>query len=236
MPAEKISQLSELGITAITFDLDDTLWPCAPVIAAAERVYYEWIEKHYPKVAQRYDLHDMTTMRRQLLADEPELMNDVTELRRRATVDLLQPQGAGDAEINEVMRVCIEARQLVSLYDEVESALQQLTFSYRLGSITNGNADLQSIGIGHLFDVELASTMTLPAKPDPAMFEKAFAALGVSAERVLHVGDHPENDVLAAKNAGCKTAWINRDQMIYPEGVPAADINIVNLNELVALA
>ncbi len=236
MQAENSNRLNELGIAAITFDLDDTLWPCAPVIAGAERVYYEWIGNHYPQVTEQYDLSAMTSMRKELLISEPELKNDVTELRRRTTVDLLKPHGATDADIDECMRVCLEARQLVSLYGDVQTALDQLSFHYRLGSLTNGNADLQSIGIGHLFDVELAATMALPAKPAADMFHQAFEQLGVQAERVLHVGDHPENDVAAARSVGCRTAWINRDGMAYPKDASPADINIVDLNELVEMA
>ncbi len=236
MQAENSNRLNELGITAITFDLDDTLWPCAPVIAGAEKVYFEWIEKHFPKVTEKYDLDGMTSMRKELLNVRPELKNDVTELRRLTTAELLKPHGATDADIAECMRVCLEARQLVSLYSDVQSALEQLSFHYRLGSLTNGNANLQSIGIGHIFDVELAATMSMPAKPAADMFHTAFERLGVQAERVLHVGDHPENDVAAARNIGCKTAWINRDGLTYPEGASPADINIVDLNELVAMA
>ena len=34
------------GIQAITLDLDDTLWPIAPVIERAERILHEWCEQN----------------------------------------------------------------------------------------------------------------------------------------------------------------------------------------------
>ena len=236
MAADNLIGLRELGVVAITFDLDDTLWPCAPVIAAAEQAYFDWIHQKLPDVTANYSLADMISMRRAILQTKPALKNDVTELRRLATVQLLQPFGASAADIDEAMRVCLEARQQVTFYDEVVPALEELSFHYRLGSITNGNADLQVIGAGHLFDVELAATMQLPAKPAPDMFLKACEALGTQPERVLHVGDHPLNDVAAAKEVGCKTAWITRTGERYPNDVEPADINIIDLDDLVKLA
>ena len=169
-----IITLQNLGIAAITFDLDDTLWPCAPVIAAAEEAYFDWINENFPQVSAEFSFADVIAMRRAIVEKEPELQNDVTELRHRGTMQLLKPFGATDSDVNEAVRVCLEQRQKVTFYDDVMSALQQLSFHYRLGSITNGNADLQSIGVAHLFDVELAATMQLPAKPAPDMFLKAL--------------------------------------------------------------
>jgi len=236
MSFENTANLREMGIVAITFDLDDTLWPCAPAIEAAEQAYFNWIENKFPEITSAHNLSDMIAMRRSLLTTEPELKNDVTELRRRATVDLMQPYGASDTDMQEAMRVCIDARQKISFYDEVLSSLQELSFHYRLGSITNGNADLTAIGVGHLFDCELAATMQMPAKPASDMFLHACEVLGTQPERVLHVGDHPDNDVAAARSAGCRTAWINRTGEQYPQDFEAADLNISNLDELVKLA
>ena len=236
MPIENQMTLAEMGIVAITFDLDDTLWPCAPVIEAAEKVYFDWIDKRFPEITRQYSPADIIAMRRAILNAEPQLKNDVTELRHRATVSLMQPFGASEADIEEAMRVCIDARQQITFYDEVLTALQQLSFHYRLGSITNGNASLQAIGVGHLFDVELAATMELPAKPAPDMFLLACEALGTQPERLLHVGDHPQNDVAAARMVGCRTAWITRTGESYPEDSMPADLDIIDLNQLVERA
>ena len=236
MPHKKSDQFSQLGIEAITFDLDDTLWPCAPAIAGAERAYFDWIESHFPSVVQQYDAAKMLDMRRSLLISEPDLKNDVTELRRRATRSLLEPFGAKESDVDEVMRVCISARQNVSLYDDVLAGLQQLSEQYQLGSITNGNADLSIVGIRQFFNSELAATMVLPAKPAPELFYKACAELGVGAEAVLHVGDHPVNDVAAARDAGMKTAFINRTGEPCSDDKVVADFYIDDLHDLAKLA
>ncbi len=228
--------LTRMGITAITFDLDDTLWPCAPVISGAERVYYQWFVDNHPVIADAHSMDALRDMRRELLSEQPELVNDVTEWRLRATRALLQQHAVDPAHAEDAFDVFIKARQNVEFYPEVLSGLQELSFHYRLGSLTNGNADLEAIGVNHLFDTALYATLDLPAKPAPDMFMRAADELGVQPERILHVGDNAHTDITGAREAGCSTAWIRRGDEVYPEGVPRADIEISSLDDLIALA
>lgn len=222
-------------IEAITFDLDDTLWPCAPAVAGAEKVYLAWIERHFPAVFMQHDAEQILSLRRSLLATEPDLANDVTELRKRATRDLLTPFGATADDVAECMRVCVAERQKVDLYDDVPDALTLLASRYRLGSITNGNADLGVIGILHHFDIELAATMAQPAKPSPHMFTLACEALELGPERILHVGDNLLTDVTAARDVGMKTVWMNRAGEVCPEGVAKPDSVVKDMGDLLRI-
>ncbi len=228
--------LTQMGISAITFDLDDTLWPCDPVIRAAEQVYYQWFIDNHPHIAQAHSMDELRDMRRELLVAQPELCNDVTQWRLRATRALLERHGVDPAHADSAFDVFIKARQQVEFYPEVLSGLQELSFHYRLGSLTNGNADLQAIGVDHLFDSALYATLSLPAKPAPDMFLRAAEELGVSPERILHVGDNAHTDISGAREAGCSTAWIKRGAETYPEDLPRADIEITSLDDLIALS
>jgi len=227
--------LIEQGITAITFDLDDTLWPCDTVIAHAEQAYISWFDQHYPVVTQRNDATQLREKRRALLQKYPELANDVTEWRLRGTRLLLEEYGIDQGVAEQAMDVFLQARQAVEFYDDVMDGLQDLSLHFRLGALTNGNADLQRIGAGHLFDTVQYATLQLPAKPAPDMFLKAFEELGVQAQSVLHVGDNAITDVEGARRLGCKTAWINRGSLVYPADVAPADISISSLRDLVLL-
>ena len=63
-------------------------------------------------------------------------------------------------------------------------------------------------------DLALGAVEGVPKKPDPAILEKALAALGVSKETCVYVGDS-EVDVLTAKNAGMRgffVTWGFRDR------------------------
>ncbi|MGB2875869.1 MAG: HAD-IA family hydrolase [Gaiellaceae bacterium] len=63
---------------------------------------------------------------------------------------------------------------------------------------------LTELGLGDLTVVTSAAAGA--AKPDPAPFRLALRALGVRAERALHVGDG-EADELGARAAGMRFAW-----------------------------
>lgn len=84
--------------------------------------------------------------------------------------------------------------------------------NHLLGMITNGFGqfqmdNLKSLQIEKYFDVILVSEWEGIKKPDPRIFNKALNILNVQANEAIFVGDHPENDVLAAKKVGMKGIW-----------------------------
>jgi putative hydrolase of the HAD superfamily len=48
-------------------------------------------------------------------------------------------------------------------------------------------------------------------KPDKGHFQKALDLSGLSANEVLHIGDHQINDVVGAINTGMKAIWFNKE-------------------------
>ena len=77
--------------------------------------------------------------------------------------------------------------------------------------ITNGNADLEMIGISDYFDYILTPAELNTHKPDPLMFEAAVKATGFKAGEICHVGDHPINDVKASYEFGNKSIWFKEN-------------------------
>ena len=61
-----------------------------------------------------------------------------------------------------------------------------------------------------------------------------FAPIGARVEQVLHVGDHPEQDVLGAQRAGLRCAWINRERAPWPFAEPRPDLEFADLAALAA--
>ena len=61
---------------------------------------------------------------------------------------------------------------------------------------------LDELGIAALVDVVVVASDVAAAKPDPARFEHAIAQLRVPRSSTVVVGDHPEHDIAAARNAG----------------------------------
>ncbi|MFI7029443.1 HAD family hydrolase [Microbispora rosea] len=50
-------------------------------------------------------------------------------------------------------------------------------------------------------------------KPDPQIYHVMLERMRLEGCDVLHVGDDPVEDVVAAQRAGLDTVWINRDHL-----------------------
>ncbi|PKF77498.1 noncanonical pyrimidine nucleotidase, YjjG family [Vibrio sp. vnigr-6D03] len=107
----------------------------------------------------------------------------------------------------------------------VVEALEKISKHARLGIITNGFTQLQSIrlertGLSHFFDHVIISEEVGTAKPDVAIFNVAIEKMGFpDKKQVLMVGDNPHSDVLGGLNAGIETCWLNVDEAPTPEGI-----------------
>ncbi|QBE64173.1 HAD family hydrolase [Pseudoduganella lutea] len=195
---------------AILFDLDDTLWPIGPVIAEAERALHAWLAEHAPKVAQTFTIEELRARRMALLAEKPEHHLDLIGLRRAGLEAAFQHVGEDLARLDEAIKLFAAARNTVELYHDVLPGLQRLAEKVTLGSISNGNADLEVIGLAHHFKVSLAASRFGKAKPDPEIFLAACEALGVAPHETVYVGDDLRLDVEGAQKAGLKAVWMNR--------------------------
>jgi putative hydrolase of the HAD superfamily len=69
-------------------------------------------------------------------------------------------------------------------------------FDFRLRAL------LAALKITPLVDLVILPSDVGAAKPDPALFERAIAELRVARDAAIVVGDHPEQDIAAARNAG----------------------------------
>jgi putative hydrolase of the HAD superfamily len=195
---------------ALLFDLDDTLWPIAPVIASAEQSWHAWLAQHAPRVAQAFSVAELRVRRAALLERRPELIADLYQLRREALAEIFAETGDDPSHIEGSMQHFAAQRNLVVPYADVLPVLPLLQGMLRLGVITNGNADLEVIGLDHHFEYKLSSSMFGRAKPDPGIFLAACAAMGVAPEDAVYVGDDLRLDVQGAQGAGLRAVWMNR--------------------------
>lgn len=219
---------------AILFDLDDTLWPIAPVIAEAELTLHAWLAAHAPQVAAQWSVDDLRAQRAQLAAAQPELLVDLGALRRASLQAAFAAAGADTAHVEGAMRHFFAARNAVTPYDDVLPGLLKLRQHVQLGTISNGNADLEVIGLAHHFAVSLAAARFGAAKPDPGIFRAACQALGVAPADAVYVGDDLALDVAGAQAAGLRAVWMNRHGAALPPGAAVPDAVCANLDELLA--
>ena len=110
------------------------------------------------------------------------------------------------------------AANIATLYDDVVPTLQRLRNNgFKLAIVSNWDVPLDPLAerlrIADYFDVIVVShdERVRSAKPDPHIFNWTLAAVGVSAEEVVHVGDTYEADVIGARNAGIRPILIDRD-------------------------
>jgi putative hydrolase of the HAD superfamily len=101
-----------------------------------------------------------------------------------------------------------------NLYPEVLDVLEQLRERYQLAVISNFDGRLrlilQNLAISKYFDRVFISSELGADKPDPEIFRRALKVLHLNAKAVLHVGDDPERDWKAAKEAGLLVFQLDR--------------------------
>jgi putative hydrolase of the HAD superfamily len=206
-------------ILALTLDLDDTLWPVLPALERADQAVDAWLRQHHPDVARAWPIAAMRELRDQVAAERLDLAHDFTTQRQLTMQHAFAACGIAAAPIEALWEIYFAARNSVELYPDSLPALQRITTRWPLASLTNGNADLQRIGIHAHFAHHICARDSGVAKPDPRIFLAAAEQLGVAPAQILHVGDDPLMDVAGARDAGLRTAWINRGGEAWPAGL-----------------
>lgn len=125
------------------------------------------------------------------------------------------------------------------LYPDVRPALSAL----REAGIWVGIVGNQTVRAGQLLRaLDLPADMVATsgewgvAKPSPAFFERVVAAAPGEPGEIVYVGDHPANDITAARLAGLRAAHIRRGPWGHlwadSPSVAAADWRVGSLTEL----
>jgi putative hydrolase of the HAD superfamily len=222
-------------IKAITIDLDDTLWPIWPSIERAEKALHRWLVDNAPMTAALFSSPlAMREIREQMTGLRPDLKHDLSALRLEAIRLALTRAEEDPALAEPAFEVFFAERQNVTLFDDALPALEFLAARYPVVALSNGNADVHRVGIGHLFRASICAREFGVGKPDPRIFLAACGAVEVQPEEVLHIGDDVTLDALGALNAGMQAAWLNRSDMLWPhEQQPHATVaSLVELREL----
>ncbi|WP_255195165.1 HAD family hydrolase [Halorarius litoreus] len=173
-----------------------------------------------------------TRDRSRILADASERA-DAPPLSRDAYLDA-HAEHSGSASREPVFDALLDGHdteatggELAEAYGEaIEAAMEPLAGvpdlvrtlqrSYPVGLLTDGPVEtqwskLRTLGWTELFDVALV-TGGLPApKPADTAFLALAAELDVAPERIVYVGDHPENDIVGAAGVGMTTVQVLYD-------------------------
>ena len=178
----------------------------------------------------------MVEYRREFSAQDQRYTVDMTAMR----YDFLQHLGElhdydGEQLSSNGFEVFFEARQQVEFYDDVLPCLQRLKQKFRLGSISNGNASIEHVGLAHLIEHSVSAADLMVAKPDRLIYQHLAERFEAPPEEIIYVGDHPEYDVAGSIAAGYQAVWINRDSIIWPDHLAEPDHQVADLHQLEAL-
>lgn len=219
-------------VRLICFDLDDTLWPCHSVIRAAEAACYDWLSQQAPRLTKTWSLDDLRTHRIAVSRDCPDIAHDLTEVRLRSLLALVEQAGYPTELAHRASDVFRAARNRVTPFDEVQPTLGRLREHFTLVSVTNGNSQIDKTPLRDSFDHSLTAAEVGAAKPDPAIFHAVAERSGQPLSAFLHVGDDPVRDVQAARDVGLTTVWVNRDDRPWPGDLEPADLTVRDIAEL----
>lgn len=146
-----------------------------------------------------------------------------------------------------------ERDQGLRLFEDAKSVLDRLQGRFPLGLITNGPADIQrqeiaTLGIASYFDHVLIEGELGEGKPSPRVFARARDLSGFAPAEILFVGNSYAHDIRPALENGWRAVWVRRATDVppstgpgparpepRPEGAPAPDAEIGDLNELLPL-
>ena len=206
-------------IKLITFDLDDTFWDIKSTIINAEINSRKWIEDRIKKKIEWGTFDDFLEIRNELIKENPSLDYDLGLLRKKMISYHTQKYFKNQKDLNEFIEEAymffLEERHKVEFFDDVITVLEKLSSKYKLGVLTNGNADIKKLGIDHMFEFSLSSVDVKSNKPDQGHFVKAKELSQINFQNTLHVGDHPVNDVCGARELGINVLWFNFNNLVW---------------------
>jgi putative hydrolase of the HAD superfamily len=164
----------------------------------------------------------------------------VPDFRRRVWNRALASIGIADEGlVDAAVKAFRVARRKVQLVDpDAEAVVRDLARDHRLALVTNGAPDVQREKLSHttlasLFAVTIISAEIGVGKPDPRIFGAAVAALEVTAEDAVAIGDSLARDIAGAHAAGIRAIWIDRGtREDVPPQAPVPDARITTLTEL----
>jgi 2-haloalkanoic acid dehalogenase type II len=216
-------------VQALTLDLDDTLWPIAPVIERAEQALHAWLAARAAATARSHGLEGLRRLREEVARDWPHRAHDFSAMRLESIRRALVLAGDDDALAPQAFEVFLAERQRVQWFDDVAPALERLSRRFRLFALSNGNADLEHTGLSRWFEGGLSGGRFGVGKPDARIFAAACRALALAPHQVVHAGDDPRADVAGARGAGLRTAWLRRAGSTHADDACTADLQVPDM-------
>jgi HAD superfamily hydrolase (TIGR01549 family) len=219
---------------AISFDLDDTLYDNKPIIIKAVAESFSLLHRKYPK-SSHWTAVDWQRCKLALQIQQPELVHDTSAARYAMLREGLMQLGYSEVESSHGAQAGLDCfhhyRSDFTIVPDVLTTLNTLKQHFTLVGITNGNVDASRIGLDTVMQFVLHPGYGVKMKPAGDMFDLACKQLAIKPSELLHVGDHPNSDIVGAKMAGCQTVWLNPCQQKRHK-IPASLLPHIAIDQL----
>ena len=218
--------------------MDDTLYENTSVIIEAELSLIKFMHDRYP-VTKNVNKDFWRAQQKLHFLTDPLLKNDMGKLRQLSLKSGFMALGLSGNELDTAIKQCFEhfyfQRSNFCLHKNIHFLLKTLSDKLPLVAITNGNVNLQQIGLDNYFSACFKASIELPMKPNKAMFAAAQVYLNILPENILHVGDNLQSDIYGALKAGYQTAWYAEDRKMNIRDEKTKVLPHVQLNQLTQL-
>jgi len=223
-------------LALLTFDLDDTLFPCGPVVAEANEAMVASIVSHgYPSVTNADVLAATRAIRNELRqTGTPITYTNLRIAAIRSQLALHNPEVGSEAGLHEsvsqkIFDIWLQARHGAAerrLYPDAIAMLQQVRADHPyaiIAAVTNGRGDPLDMRdtLRPYFDFTVSGEddgVFPNRKPHPGIFEatlskfESLAGYDARRECWVHVGDDLANDVGASAACGAKAIWYKMEE------------------------
>jgi HAD superfamily hydrolase (TIGR01549 family) len=199
-PTTTDSPLSRIKV--ISFDLDDTLFACEPVIRRSNEALSNYLYTFHPVLHEHLASTSLDAYTKLVATAYPAKAHDVSFLRRQALFEASTAASLPNAEdvASQSFAFFLHQRSVncsAHFFPGVVSALNELrSRGYRLATISNGNANVKLIPeLADIVEVHVSAIEAGFAKPHTAPFLLLAQKMHVLPNEILHVGDDYRADV-----------------------------------------
>lgn len=215
-------------MSAVLFDLDNTLYDVKEYFTGAFAVVSEYLSKKYD--IYREDIYNALV----------KLWEEKTSMYPHLFNDLLYIFGINENEVEILVKVFNEYNGKLEPYPDVIPTLQGLKRRRcKLGIVTDGNVERQKrkielLGFRHFFDA-IIYAKEIDSKPSPRPYLKALEELEVKPSNIFYVADNPLIDFEGAKGVEMRTIRLLRGEFAEFPRNKHIDFQIKRLDKLLEI-
>lgn len=218
-----------MGLTALIFDMDDTLYPEKDYVASGFQAVGRYVERtlgHSGFAAAALRLFQAGEKR---------------QVFNRALAELGLPC---TGELIAELVACYRRHEpQIALAADAKAVLSLVGSGVKLGLLSDGYLEAQErkvhkLGLPGRFDAVVLSDELGRAcwKPSPVPYERITQLLAVDHEACVYVGDNGGKDFITAKALGWRTVRLRRADGVYADApVPEAYEAHYQIDNLLAL-